>query len=479
MTTTIKVLTILLMAADLIFCIWEGLHRSTKIENEKDYFIAGGKTNGFFLTMTAFSSLLGAGLFVGQAGRGYTYGISAYWQLFGEGIIAGIVMALVIGPYLAKFQYFSMAHFIGDHICGGDTTIRRIAGVANFLPNMLWAGGQIMGVSYVIQLLFGLDFRLVAAVVGAIFIFYTMCGGVGSVIVTDALHGMIALVCCFSVIFFGFKLFHFDLGQLKAAVVALDPNRWDMMYEMTPLKILTAFLTGFLGTLANPIYWNRAFAAESPSTCRKAYAFAFTVGTILPLFTILLGLVTFTFTQDSGDYALIWLVVNKMPGFMTCLVAMAVLAACLSSADTHLNCAAANIVSDIIDPKHTFTTEQTVKYSRIATLVCGVISVLVSMFADMIYQLANFGYTVCGGVLIPMFALGYIMMDKKSETYKSKLTHHGALCGIIFGMIVACAFQAIPSLSSFWGGGVIPCVVATVIGVFVGNALSPKKAEIS
>ncbi len=478
MSTTIKVITMILMAADLIFCIWEGLRRSTKIEDEKDYFIAGGKTSGFFLTMTAFSSLLGAGLFVGQAGRGYTYGISAYWQLFGEGIVAGIVMALIIGPYLAKFQYFSMAHFIGDHICGGDTTIRRIAGVANFLPNMLWAGGQIMGVSYVIQILFGLDFRLVAAIVGAIFIFYTMCGGVGSVIVTDALHGMIAIICCFSVIFFGFHLFHFNLGELKDAVVAIDPNHWDMMYEMTPLKIATAFLTGFLGTLANPIYWNRAFAAESPKTCRRAYAFAFTVGTILPLFTILLGLATFTFTQDSGDYALIWLVVNKMPGFMTCLVALAVLAACVSSADTHLNCAAANIVSDIIDPEHKLSTDQTVKYSRIATVVCGVISIIVCMYADMIYQLANFGYTVCGGVLIPTFIIGYLMMDKKSEKYKSKLTRSGALCGIVIGMIVACAFQAVPTLSSFWGGGVIPGVVATIVGIIIGNAISPKKAAI-
>ena len=167
---------------------------------------------------------------------------------------------------------------------------------------------------------------------------------------------------------------------------------------------------------------------------------------------------------------------NKMPGFMTAIVSMAVLAATLSSADTHLNCASANIVADIIDPNSKFTTEQTVKYSRIATLVCGVISVLVSMYADMIYQLANFGYTVCGGVLIPLFFVGFLMMDRTSETYKSKLTSTGAIWGMVFGMITAILFQGVPALSAIFGGGVIPAVIVTVIAIFAGNACHKTKA---
>lgn len=475
---TIKIITMLCLLADLAFCISVGLRKKDKIENADDYFIAGKNTNTFFLTMTAFASLLGAGLFIGQAGRGYSSGISAYWQLFGEGIVAGIVMALIVGPFLARFKYYSMAHFIGDYICGGNSTIRRIAGVANFLPNMLWAGGQIMGIAYVVQLLFNIDYRLVALVCGVVFIFYTTCGGVSSVIVTDALHGMIAIVSCTLVAIFGFKLLQVDFGGLeglKTAVIAIDPTKWDMA-QMKPISIVTAFLTGFLGTLANPIYWNRAFTSKDAATCRKAYAFAFTVGTIIPLVTILLGVMTFVYNQDLADYALIWMVMNKMPGFMTVLIAVSVLAATLSSADTHLNCAAANIVADIIDPDEKLSAEQIVKYSRYATVFCGIISVLVSMYADMIYDLANFGYTVCGGVLIPLFAIGVFMKDRTSEKHKSKLTTTGAICGMVIGMILAIVFQAIPNLAAIMGGGIIPGVVGTVLGVLLGNAMASKKA---
>ena len=55
--------------------------------------------------------------------------------------------------------------------------------------------------------------------------------------------------------------------------------------------------------------------------------------------------------QEVGDQALVWLIVNKMPSFCSVLLGVGVLAACLSCADTHLNCAAANIVTDIMDPR--------------------------------------------------------------------------------------------------------------------------------
>ncbi len=473
--STIRNITLFLLLADLIFCISIGLYTRKKVTHADDYFIAGKKTGPIMMTLTAWASLLGAGYFVGQAGRGAMMGISAYWQLFGEGIIAGIVMALFIGPYLARFKYYSMAHFIGDHICGGDVAIRRIAGIANFFPNMLWAGAQIMGIAYVVQTLFGIDYRVVALICGIVFIFYTVSGGIEAVIITDALHGSIALVSCFLVVFFALDLINFDLDFLRAEVTAIDPNMWDSTGSLTTVQIITAFMTGFLGTLANPIYWNRAFAAKDPKTCKKAYIVAFTVGTILPLATILIGIIAFTYNPEVGDQALIWLVANEMPPFMLAIVSLAILAATLSSADTHLNCASANIIADVMDPTSKLSTAQTIKYSRYATLICGVISITVAMYADFIYRLANFGYAVCGGVLIPLFVLGLLMKNKKSETYSSKLSSTGAQLGMILGILSAMAFESIPVLYNALGGGVLPAVVMTVAGVFIGNAIHKSK----
>lgn len=475
MSTTIKVLTILVILADLTFCIITGIRKSKAVNNADDYFIAGKKTSTFFLTMSAFSSLLGAGLFMGQCGRGAMYGISAYWQLLGEGVIAGIVMALLLGPFLSRFKYYSMAHFIGGYICGDNTKVRRIAGVANLFPNVFWAGSQIMGISYVIQTVTDVDYRVVALVCGVVFIFYTMMGGIESVLVTDALHGTIAIISAICIVGYSLKLMNFDIGTVGDTVKAIDPKMWSVMGNYTPVQILTAFLTGFLGTLANPIYWNRAFAAKDAKSCRDAYVFAFTVGTILPICVIMIGVFTFTMNPDVGDQALVWIVTNKMPTFLTVLMSLAILAATLSSADTHLNCSAANMVADIIDPEGKLPAEKTLKYSRISTVVAGVIAIVVAMSFPSIYALANFGYTVCGGVLVPLFAIGLVMKDRKSEVHRSKLSTTGALSGIGIGIIVAILFQAIPSLSALMGGGIIPAVIATVIGTLVGNLFGKTK----
>lgn len=475
MSVGYKVLAVLVLLADLAFCVITGMRKKDAVNNADDYFVGGKKTGAFVMSMSAFASLLGAGLFVGQCGRGAMYGISAYWQLLGEGVIAGIVMALLVGPFLAHFKYYSMAHFISGHICGGDRAVRRIAGIANLFPNVFWAGSQIMGISYIVQNVIGIDYRIVAIICGITFISYTMVGGLESVLAADAFHGLIAIISCFIIIITSLSLMNFDLSWLQARVAAIDPVMWSATGTLSPVQIVTAFLTGFLGTLANPIYWNRAFAAKDAATCRKAYTFAFTVGTILPLGAILMGLLAFTYNQNVGDQALIWLVMNKMPPIITVMLALSVLAATLSSADTHLNCASANIVADVIDPSSSYSTEKTLKLSRTATLIGGVIAILVSMYFPSIYELANFGYTVCGGVLIPLFVIGLLMMDRKSETYSSKLKPVAARIGMALGIVTAIVFQAVPSLNAMFGGGIIPAVLVTVLGILLSNPFVPAR----
>lgn len=472
MSLGIRIVTIVLVVADLGFCIIHGLRASGKIENVDEYYIAGKKTNTIFLALTMFASILGAGWFTGMAGRGATQGLSAYVQLIGEGMLGGIAVACFLGPFLAKYKYYSMAHFIGDYICGKNPAVRRIAGVANLLPNMLWAGGQVMGVSYILYMVLGIDYKITALIIGFLFVFYTMCGGIETVIATDALHGSIAIVTAVLVVGFAFSFYDFDFGAVRDAVVEIEPAMWSFD-SLTPLQATTAVLTGFFGQLANPIFWNRAFTAKDVATCRKGFISSFALSLLIPVSTIMVGLIAFTFNQDCGDQAMAWLVVNKMPGFMVPILAISILAAALSTADTHLNCASANIVADIIDPQEKLPMDKTLKYSRIATFVAGIASVLVSLYADMIYDLANFGFTVCGGVLIPVFLVGYWALDKTSETYKSKLSGEATMIGMVLGIAAAVIFQAVPSLNNFWGGGIIPGLVMTFVGLGIGSMIKP------
>ena len=468
MSTTQMILAGALIVIDLLVCMTIGIKTRGKAKNAEDYFIGGKRTGTFLLFLTAWASFSGAGNFIGQAGRGALEGISAYWLWLGEGLMGGIIMGYILAPYLARFKYLSMPHFVSGYLFGGDHYIRRVGGLAALMPNVVWPGAQIMGVSYVLEQVFGIDYRIAVIVCGIVFIFYTVSGGLEAVIYADALHGTIQMIFAVVVIFFGLKLFHFDFGYLQDQIMQVDPAKWDLFAEK-PTVIVTGFLTGLVGAVSNPIFWNRAFAAKDVQTAKRSYGITFFMNIIMVFIMITIGIASLMYT-NAGDQALVWVILNKMPPVCGIILAESVLAACMSCADTHLNCAAANVVSDIIDPDSKLDGEKSIKYAKAATLAAGIVAILSGLYAPFIYALGTYGYTVCGGVLIPLVVMGLIFRDRKSEEFSSGLSIKAARIGVTLGIAAAVAFEVIPPLAAVFGGGVIPAIAATVLGTLIPNA---------
>lgn len=201
MNNTLLIISGLLIAVDLIVCMIIAKITAHGSRDEKDYFIGGKSTGPVLLFLTAWASFSGAGNFIGQAGRGALYGLSAYWAWTGETLCGGILVAMVLAPYLAGFNYVSMPHFISGHLFGDDKYVRVFGGVAALLPNIVWPGAQIMGISYVMQQAFGIDYRIAVIVCGFVLIVHTTTGGLKAVIYADALHGIIQIIFAALVLF--------------------------------------------------------------------------------------------------------------------------------------------------------------------------------------------------------------------------------------------------------------------------------------
>lgn len=471
MSNTLLILAGLLVVADLVFCMIIAKITAHDSQNEQDYFICGKNTGPFLLFLTAWASFSGAGNFIGQAGRGALYGLSAYWAWAGETLCGGILVALILAPYLSRFQYISMPHFISGHLFGGDKYVRVFGGIAALLPNIVWPGAQIMGIAYVMQQAFGIDYRIAVIVCGFVLIVHTTTGGLKAVIYADALHGIIQMIFAALVIFFGLKMFHFDVHTLGESVKAIDPSKWDLWVEK-PHVLLTSFLTGLVGAASNSIYWNRAFAAKDVKTAKGSYGLTFFFNIVLVFLITLLGISAFTMNPEVGDQALVWAIVHKMPTICSVILPLGVFAACMSCADTHLNCAAANIVTDILEEFVPIPPDKKVRTAKIATLVAGVIAVFCGLFSDYIYGLGTFGYTICGGVMIPMFVMGLLTQDKTSK--KSFLNPYAVRMGMLFGVAAALLFEIIPSLYHIFNGGVIPAIVVTVFVTLILHTVLSK-----
>jgi Na+/proline symporter len=478
MSLQFKIIAFLLVIADVAFCIYIGNKSSGEVENTEDYFINGKKTGSVLLALTVGASVNGAGNFIGQAGRGASMGISAYWLWIGEILLGMALFGYLLAPYLARFKYISMPHYIANYLYGGDKTVRRVSGVASLLPNLLWPGGQIMGLAYVVEQVFGINYMISVLISGVIFTYYTVKGGLKSVIYTDALHGVIEILFAVFAIFFGLKAINFDFAALKQNLIAINPDRMNL-FAVRGVEIFSTIFVGFLGCISNPILWNRAFAAKDVKSARQGYGFTTTWSIFMIFFIIVLGLIASTFNVEANDKALVWLILNKMPSWLSIIIVVSVLAATLSTADTHLNCAAANIVKDIMYPGNELSIEEDLKYSKLATLISGIIATGGALVAPSIFDLALIGYTICGGVLIPMFVIGIIYRDRTTDEFKSKLSIKAGRIGISVGIIFAMAFEFIPSLNALLGGGIIPSVVATTATLLISNLIFKGETPIN
>lgn len=479
MSLGFKVISMLLIIADLAFCVYMGYTSKNKVENTEDYFIAGKKTGTLLLMLTTWASVNGAGNFIGQAGRGATIGVAAYWLWVGEILLGILIVGFVLAPYLAKFRYTTMPHYIADYLYGGDKTVRRVAGFASLMPNLLWPGGQIMGFAYVIQQIFQINYRISVIICGIAFIYYTLNGGLEAVIYTDALHGTIQILFAVLVIIFGLRAMNFDVNFLKEGLMNIDPSRWDL-FSIGNVQIISTILVGLLGSVSNPILWNRAFAAKDVKSAKEGYGITSSFTVILVFFVIAIGMAASTYNLEAGDQSLVWLILNKMPKWVSIFLPLGVLGATMSTADTHLNCAAANIVVDIIDPENKLSKEESLKYSKTATLIAGIIALLGALVAPSIFGLAMIGYTICGGVLIPLFVIGLIFRDKTTDEFKSSISIKAGRAATVIGIVCAISFELIPSLYPIFGGGIIPAVLGTSISLLILNIFmkseTPKNA---
>lgn len=120
-------------------------------------------------------------------------------------------------------------------------------------------------------------------------------------------------------------------------------------------------------------------------------------------------------------------------------------------------------------PKAKLSGPDSVRYAEIATLFAGIIAILSGLFGSFIYALGTYGYTICGGVLIPAFVIGLISRDRKSKEFRSKMSVTAAKIGMTAGIVVAMAFELIPALHNLFGGGVIPAILVTSLGMLISN----------
>ncbi|AFZ60708.1 cation acetate symporter [Anabaena cylindrica FACHB-243] len=169
---SVELWTIILVGLSFVVYIYIGWQ--SRVENTKDFFIAGqgipsiangAATAADWMSAASFISMAGLISFLGYDGSIYLMGWTGGY----------VLLALLLAPYLRKFGKYTVPDFVGDRYY--SNIARLVAVVAAIFISLTYVAGQMRGVGIVFSRFLQVDVNT-GVIIGMIIVgFFAVLGG--------------------------------------------------------------------------------------------------------------------------------------------------------------------------------------------------------------------------------------------------------------------------------------------------------------
>lgn len=409
-------------------------------ESFSNYAIGSGSFNMLLIFFTQFASIMGVSNFFAHAGNSYEQGVGILAFILGEQG-AKVVFALLLAGLLGRFTYNTMPEMIDDLITR-DKLTRALCSILACMIMAASVGSQGKAFGDLFQVFTGVNPVPIIFFFSAIFIIYTVTGGVYSVIWTDLFQGIICVV--FGVIFYAtaFSKVDFSFAVLSERLAEVGQSELLDVSHLSILGTLNKFITALLGVMVFQVYWQRCFSCKTAKTAKNSMLYSGIICILMVSMTAVVGLIIMTYNQDlNANTAMPWFMMNCLPKVMCAGIFVLVLCAGMSTADSCLNSAAVLVVNDVIHPFRPMSDHKQIRAAKWATVLIGVISCVCGVYASTILSLLSRAYSLAGAGVVPLIAIGLIWRERKEPhtmgKRNSKVTPWGARCGIVVGSVAS------------------------------------------
>jgi solute:Na+ symporter, SSS family len=390
-----------------------------RMKGLEDFHLAGRGIKLVLLTGTFCATIIGASATLGMAGLGFSKGLpGAWWMLSGT---AGLlVLAIFFAEKVRATGCYTLPELVGSFY--GE----RARFVASSLIVISWVGViavQIVASGKVLGAVFGGNETILMFACTAVFVLYTAHGGQSSVIRTDLVQLVIILT--------GMIVLFFKALEAGGPGLLLGQS-FPTSPEMGSSDVLTMLLVVGSAYLVGPDMYSRLFSAHSPREAKVSAAISAVI--LIPTAFLITSLGIFArsfYPAASPEQAIPLLLTGLLSSGTEGLVAAALLAAFMSSADTSLMTATSILTLDIYRKISPDSSERKLMaVSRLSVLVIGVSALALAVSMPGIIKTLLIAYTVfTSGLLLPVIAGFY--RDRLG------LTPSGALAALVGGGLTA------------------------------------------
>ena len=312
------------------------------IKSSTDYMLAGRRMGVLMIACSLSANNVGGGSTTGVAQKAFSgWGMSAAWYVLAAAV--AMIPLSYFAPKIRKTMAVTIPEVVNRRFGNFAGTFTAIL---NVLSLFCLTASQVLASASVISAITKIPLNVAILISGIIVITYTTFGGM----LADA----IADIVQFFIIFFGLLIaLPFVIngaGGWSAISAALPPVELNAFKIGIP-TILGLIFNYFCTFLSGPEMVSRFSSAEDEKTAQKASILSARFMTLLAFIPTVIGLVALAknplLDGGNGTTALMYATQSYAPQFITGLVAAAIVAATMSSADSNLLCASTILVKDI------------------------------------------------------------------------------------------------------------------------------------
>ena len=443
-----------------------GIYTSRKINDHEDWLVAGRNLGIVPLTGTIFATTVSTVSLLGYLGYYYQMGWGGWWNWAGS-MLSFTIGAMFFARKLRNLGKVTLPEMLEARY-GKIHAV--IASIMIFFAMIFFLSAQLVGSATVVQSVIpNVDRGLIVVVVGLVFIFFTVAGGMEAVAWTDTFCAAVIYVGTFALMISalgevgGFWKLHEVLAEIKPATLSPFAD------GAIPVAVAISWvLTWGIGNFGAPHITTRINSAknEDVAAWSMAWASVASIAFYLPLVIVgLCGILLFPGIAKPDMVAPI--MIQKLLSPWGAGIMMAgVLAAAISTATSVLLMAGTTFVQDIllrISNKQR-TPQQILKISRMATLAIGIFGMIFTFFTNssVLWIQANM-IGVMGGTLAVIVLAAF--------SWK-RCNGQGALAAMLGGCATSLIWLALDKPFGLFP--IIPgCVVALVLLVLVSMVTAP------
>lgn len=483
-----KLIPLVIIAVFLIIMIVIARIVGKRVNNADEYLVAGRRSPLFLIVGSLFATFWGGGTIIGASGAAFNEGLMGVIE---DPFAAGLAL-IIIGLFFAKTLRKIKINSIGElYKYRFGSNVSYFASFFMIPTYTIWTSVQLIAISKILNVLFNINFILSYIISVIVVVLFAYLGGILSVVWTDAIQMIIIFIGLAVILFTGIN----SVGGLSVISQNTPKDFWTFLPKESGIMPWITYLAMWvgmgLGNVPSPDLAQRMFIAKDEKTAKNGMIIAgilyWTVG-FIPIIISLIGITMVSkgminidiITKDSE--LLVPLIAKTLlnPVMLGIFIA-SLIAAILSSASTSLFATAVLFSNDIYKPlflkekDKEKESKKLYKITKFFVVFVGIVSALVGLASNNLYDLTIFAFTLLFGTLFfpYVFALKFNFATSK---------------GIISGMIVGFLINVIggivqktiiPEPTEFYT--LVPAlanlIVIIIVSYFTKESSNTKKIE--